>query len=202
MVSLRLREIASFVPDNSSIINIGTDHALLEIYLKTTRNIKCIGTDINEHSVNKAKENISKLNLDIDIICTNGLNNIKLNNEIIILSGLGTKTILEILNKKINNDLIIQSNNNHDFLKKSLKKRKYYIYKEKTIYDKRWYTIIYFKKKKNFIRGRSYIYANNDYLKYLLSIKEKELSKIPNREFIKKLKKKIALKKLRLSMKT
>lgn len=200
MLSLRLKEISEFVPNNSHIINIGTDHALLEIYLTENKNVICIGTDINEYSIRQALNNVQKSNLDIKIIKSDGLDNIKLNSEIIIISGLGTRTILSILNKKINNDLIIQSNNNINELKKELKRKHYYVYKEKTIYDKRWYTIIYFKRKHFFRKTKSIIIKNDAYLKYLIHVKEKEFKKIPKTKFIKRLKKKLTINRLRLSV--
>src|SRR5574344_1894742 len=146
MISLRLKEIAEFIPPKSNVLNIGTDHGLIEIYLTTNKNCKCIGTDISDNSVQKARENIRKNNLDIKIIKTDGLNGLDLNDKIIVISGLGTKTILSILNKDLNNDLIIQSNNSINNLKQKLKKKKYYVYKEKSIFDNRWYTILYLKK--------------------------------------------------------
>lgn len=202
MISLRLKEIADLVPNNSSIINVGTDHGLLEIYLTLNKSVSCIGTDINKCSVEKAIENVRKNNLEIPILEKDGLNDIILNNEIIIISGLGTKTILQILNKKINNDLIIQSNNSIEQLKRKIKRKHYYIYKEKKIYDKKWYTILYFKKKKLFTYHKTIKNTNIDYVKYLISLKEKELKKMPRSEFIKRIHKKIIIKKLRLSVKT
>lgn len=198
MISLRLKEIAEFIPPKSNILNIGTDHGLIEIYLTTNKNCKCIGTDISENSVLKARENIKKNNLDIKIIKTDGLNGLDLNDKIIVISGLGTKTILNILNKELDNDLIIQSNNNVMDLKQKLKKKKYYVYKEKSVFDNKWYTIIYFKKMKSFSLNRIIYRDNKKYLNYLINIKKKELKHIPNNKIITKIIKKIEIFKLRI----
>ena len=48
-ISNRLKLIASFVDDNSYVIDVGCDHALLDIFLvQTKKNIKTIASDINE----------------------------------------------------------------------------------------------------------------------------------------------------------
>lgn len=198
MISLRLKEISDFIPSKSNILNIGTDHGLLEIYLTANKNCKCIGTDINENSILKARENVMKNNLDIKLIKTDGLTGLDLNDKIIVISGLGTKTILEILNKDLNNDLILQSNNNIKDLKKKLKKKKYFIYKEKSIFDNKWYTIIYFKKIKPFKLNKTIYKDNKQYLKYLIKIKNKELKHIPKDKFIVRTIKMLEIFKLRI----
>ena len=60
-LSKRLERVASYVPDNSSIIDVAWDHALLDIYLYNKRkNIKIIASDINEKPLSIARENIKK----------------------------------------------------------------------------------------------------------------------------------------------
>lgn len=56
MISLRLLKIASLIDDNSKIINVGTDHALLEIYLAQNKNVSSIGIDISESSIKNLKK--------------------------------------------------------------------------------------------------------------------------------------------------
>ena len=57
----RLETVASFVDDNSNVIDVGCDHALLTIYLvQTKKNIKALASDINEGPLEGAKKNISK----------------------------------------------------------------------------------------------------------------------------------------------
>ena len=55
-ISKRLELIASFIPDNSKVIDIGCDHGLLDIYLyQNKKNISIIASDINEQALNNAK---------------------------------------------------------------------------------------------------------------------------------------------------
>ena len=77
---------------------------------------------------------------------TDGLNNLKLTDEIIIISGMGTKRIKKILTPDITNDLVISSHTKIPDLKKFLKRKHYKISQEKHVSDKKTYTIIYAKK--------------------------------------------------------
>ncbi|MDD3187058.1 MAG: tRNA (adenine(22)-N(1))-methyltransferase TrmK [Bacilli bacterium] len=198
MLSLRLKQIADLVPDNSLIINVGTDHALLEIYLNKERNIDCIGTDINKWCVNKAIDNVKLCNLNIPIIQADGINGIDIKNRIVIISGMGTRNILKILKRKIDNDLIIQSNNDVDKLIKKIKQKGYYIYDIKTVFDGKWYVITYFKRKKLFYLNARI--KSDGYYNYLISIKKKEINQIPSKYIVRILLKKVELFNLRLKL--
>ena len=59
-LSKRLSIVASLI-DSKRIIDVGCDHALLDIYLaQENKDIKIIVSDINENALNNAKENIKK----------------------------------------------------------------------------------------------------------------------------------------------
>ena len=203
MLSLRLKEIASLIPKDSKIINVGTDHALLEIFLAQSKNVESIGIDISYPCIIKAKENVLKVNLEdkINIIHNDGLNGINLENKIITLSGLGTHTILDILKDVKDNDIIIQSNNNLYELRKGMCKKGYYIYEEKIINEKKWYIIIYFKKgRKKYSKFELYLgpkITDKEYIKYLCNLNIKKLRNIPKSNFIKRYKIKLLIKKLK-----
>ena len=63
MFSKRLLEIASLVPVHSTVVDVGCDHGLLDIYLTLHRNCKCTASDINENCLKSARENIKKYSL-------------------------------------------------------------------------------------------------------------------------------------------
>ena len=155
-LSLRLKEISNYIPDNIKMVDIGCDHALLDIYLyKNRKNIKIIASDVNENALNQAKVNIKKYKLDnvIETRVSDGLNNISKDEiDTIVMSGMGAHTIVGILHmnlKKLENveNIIIQSNNHIDFLRKKITELNYYIDSEKLVKDNSIiYTIIAFKK--------------------------------------------------------
>lgn len=162
----RLQAICDLIEEGSRVIDVGADHALVDIYLTKYKNCKCIATDISEKCIQKAKENIEKNNLNIETIVTNGLENIDLKDEKIILAGMGAHTILKILNKNITNDLIISAHTDIPLLRKEIQKKGYYIEDEKVVNEKHYYIITYYKygkkKKSNnyitpFIQNKEYI---------------------------------------------
>lgn len=200
MISKRLNVIASLI-DSNKIIDIGCDHALLDIYL-TNKGINCVAIDNKETVLDKARENIKKNNLldKIKIICSNGLENYNvLGNENVIIAGMGTNTILNIIqNKEFNkiNTLIIQSNNNLYELRKNVCKLGYYIDKEIVIFDKKYYNIIRFKrgfKKYSYFDYYFGLDMNYEYKKYINNKIYKTYKNIPFKNIVKKIKYKILL---------
>ena len=133
----RLQAIADLIEENSKIIDIGADHGLLDIYLAKCKNCSCLATDISAKCIEKAIENANKYQASIKTKVTDGLERINLNDEIIIISGMGTRLIKRILNKKITNDLIILSHTNIEELKEFLEDINYKIIKEITAKEKK-----------------------------------------------------------------
>ena len=117
-ISNRLKCISEFVEDNDKIIDIGCDHALLDIYLMNNKNnINLIASDIHEGAIKNAKKNISKHALldKIDLRLGDGLNVINENEvDTIIIAGMGYYSIEKILSnsEKMNKikKIIVQSN--------------------------------------------------------------------------------------------
>lgn len=155
-LSKRLRAIADFIDDNLNIIDIGCDHALLDIYLyENKKNVKIIASDINDGALSNAKKNLEKYKMEDKIILRkgNGLKALKRKNEIntIILSGMGYHTIKKILSSKdkLSNvkNIIVQSNTDIIKLRKYVIKLGYKIEKETLVKDKDIiYTVIKFVK--------------------------------------------------------
>ena len=156
-ISKRLETIASLVPINSSVIDVGCDHGLLDIYLYQ-KNIckKIIASDININALNNAKENIKKYKLSkyIETRLGSGLDALFSNDKIdtIIISGMGAHTIIDILKNNSNKlteikTIIIQSNTKLELLRKNITKLDYYISDEELLEDnQKIYTIIKFQK--------------------------------------------------------
>ena len=195
MISNRLKTIASLV-DTKSIIDVGCDHALLDIYL-TNKGIKCRGTDISSNCIKLAKENIKKYNLEdkIDLYVTDGLKNIDiLETDTIVVAGMGTNTILDII-KDVTNPLILLSNNDIFKLRKEVIKLGYYIDSEIAIKDgKYYYVIIRFKKGYKKYKYKDYIVGpilkEKEYYVYLYNKLLRNYNNISNKNIIKKLKEK------------
>ena len=156
-ISKRLEIIASLVPINGKVIDIGCDHGLLDIYLYQSKKCtKIIASDINKNALNNAKVNIKKYQLDkhIETRLGNGLDAINDKDQIdtIIISGMGGHTAVEIINNNLDklqtvNTIIIQSNTKLELVRKKIIQLNYYIQDEVMIEEnKKIYTIIKFQK--------------------------------------------------------
>ncbi|MDD4705943.1 MAG: class I SAM-dependent methyltransferase [Bacilli bacterium] len=192
MLSNRLKSIAGLIKKEDKVMDIGCDHALLGIYLVKNKSLeKIVVSDINQKALNNALKNIKKYKLQdkIDARLSDGISIIDQNINTVIISGLGTNTIIKILshpNLTQINKLIIQSNNDHYLLRKYLVLKEYYITHESIVYDKGHYYInIVFEKGnrkytfKELMYGPFLIYANKDYFKFLLKKKRAVLENIP-----------------------
>ncbi len=102
-ISKRLKEIASLVDDNTSIIDIGCDHALLDIFLVLNKELKkVVASDNKKEPLNSALANIKKYHLEdrIELSLSDGLTNISSDIDTVIISGMGGELIKEILDPK------------------------------------------------------------------------------------------------------
>ena len=148
ILSNRLKSIASFVSKDSTVSDIGCDHALLGAYL-LEKNIvkKVIAVDILEKPINLAKEKYK----NIDFRLGDGLNPVSLHElDTVIISGLGGKTIKKIIsNKKIKKarKAIISPNIDSFLVRKKMMENGFHISDEKLVKCKsKIYEIIVFKK--------------------------------------------------------
>lgn len=209
-LSKRLERVASYVPDNSSIIDVGCDHALLDIYLYNKRkNIKIIASDINEKPLSIARENIKKHGLEdkIKVILNDGIKNIPSDIDTIVISGMGGVLISDILSDKNNlkniKNLILCPNNDFPIVRKILYKNNFKIIKEELLTEKNiTYLII------KAVSGHEKINCffgslnNKDleviyYYTKLLNTNTNILKKLPKKYLIKKIKLKIENKRIK-----
>jgi len=198
MISPRLKAIADFVDSKERIVDIGCDHSLLAIYL-IKKNIleNAIVSDINKNALKNAIDNIKKVRLESKIkpILSDGLENIPEEEyDTIIISGMGTKNILNILKptEKTKNvkKLIIQSNNDRYKLRKLLVSYGYYIADESIVKDNgKYYITIKFLNGKRKHKSIDYIFGkikkeNLEYYEYLRTKYLTILSNIPKRKVV------------------
>lgn len=162
MLSLRLSSLTKFVNYNDKIIDIGCDHALLDIFLVKNDLVKSIiASDINVQALNSGIKNIENEGLSDKISARlgDGLNVLtdKDNIDTVIISGMGTNTIMGILNNdhlKDINKLIIQSNNDHTMLRKYVTKLGFFIKNEEYFQDnkKNYINIVFVRGNKKYSR--------------------------------------------------
>ena len=157
----RLETVASCVEENTNVIDIGCDHALLDIYL--IQNNKCnyiIASDNKIGPVNQATANVKKYNIDrIKIKLGNGVEPIEDNIDTIIISGMGGLNIVGILKYHTNlykqvDTLILSPNSDAEILRKEISNLGFHITNEKLVKENNIvYQVIVFKRgKKHYTR--------------------------------------------------
>ena len=155
------------------------------------QNISIIASDINQNALDNAIKNINKYHLEdkIKVCLSNGLDNINDEIDTIIISGMGGHTIIDILTnnqEKLNtvNNIIIQSNNDIEYVRRKIVKLGYYISKEKLILDKNiYYTVILFTKGKKKYTNKEYYFGPillKENSKIFIERKNKEYTKLLN----------------------
>lgn len=206
MISSRLKSLVKYVDNNDKVIDIGCDHALLDVFLvknKIVNNI--IVSDVSSNALEQGINNIKKYNLEdyIDARVGNGLEVLKDTDNVdtIIISGMGTSTILEILNNKYLYNvkkLIIQSNRDYYELRRDVVKLGFLIKEEEVIVDndKLYINIVFIRGIKKYSLEELKYGTNNMinkelYYKSLIEKKTKILNCITDEELSKTLKEEI-----------
>ena len=124
-ISDRLKAIGDFINEDDKIIDIGCDHALLDIYLCEKYNkIKIIASDVHEGALNNAINNIEKTDFKdrIDLRLGDGLSIINADEiNTVVISGMGFNTIKEILS----NDIFIYDDDHYGLINSKKTNNKY-----------------------------------------------------------------------------
>ena len=153
---------------NSFCLDVGCDHALLDIYLvKRKANIKAIASDIKEGPLDQAKKNIKREHLenDIEVRLGDGLSTYSDEINTVIISGMGGRNIIGICKNNLKTfkkvDTYIISPNNYQIdVKKFFTKNGYYIANEELVKDSNFiYQIIIFKKGKKRYSKKDYFFG-------------------------------------------
>ena len=211
MISIRLVSLSKYFNYTDRVIDIGCDHALLDIYLIEHKVLKnMIVSDIHEGALKQGIDNIKKASLEekIDTRLGNGLEvlNKKDNVNTILISGMGASTIVSILeNEYVNNinKMIIQSNNDHELLREEVCKLGFKITHEEFLIDnKKSYINIVFERgnsnyNKNQLKYGPILMHNRNYLRYQMDYLNNILNKIPNNKLLIKFRLKREIRKLR-----
>jgi tRNA (adenine22-N1)-methyltransferase len=100
-LSIRLKAIASMIEECDSVVDVGTDHGYIPIYLVKNGVIKnAIASDINRGPVEKAKNNVLSNGVSTQISCRLGSGLATVNKgevQVAIIAGMGGNLIRDIL---------------------------------------------------------------------------------------------------------
>ncbi|MDD3341291.1 MAG: class I SAM-dependent methyltransferase [Bacilli bacterium] len=185
-LSKRLQALAEAIPENRDVIDVGCDHALLDIYLASTRKgIHCTATDISASSIESAKETAKNAGVEdkVSFYVTDGLKDIPIKKEdVIVIAGMGAHTMLPIISSLNEfHTLILSAHKDTSLLRKELCTKGYKIKEETLVFEKHWYFILTFEKGQEKYDEIDYIIGpsarkNKEYINYLYK-KESKISK-------------------------
>ena len=193
-INARLKKIGDLVEANSFCLDVGCDHALLDIYLVSKKkNIQAVASDIAEGPLEQAKNNIKRERLEdkIETRLGSGLKTYTDEINTVIISGMGGRNIIGICKedlkilKKIDT-LIISPNNYQEDVKRFLTKNGFYIENEEFVKDKRFiYQIIIFKRGKKKYTKKDYFFGPVFLIKKGPLFREYYLRELKSREILK-----------------
>ena len=167
-INNRLKKIGDLVEANSFCLDVGCDHAFLDIYLvQKNKNIHVVASDVAEGPISHAKENIKKYHLEDTIECRlgDGLDTYSDDIDTIIISGMGGRSMIGIFKahmevlKKVNT-IILSPNNYQIDVKKFLCKNEFYLANEELVKEGKFiYQILIFKKGKRKYSRKEYFFG-------------------------------------------
>lgn len=199
MKNKRLLAIAELISKEDNVVDVGCDHGYLAIYLKEQK--KCsivIASDINKNALEVAKKNIMKKNLTNEISCilSDGLENIPIKKvNTIVIAGMGTHTILQILSSpkiKEVKKIILQSNNDYELLRRKMNAQQFQIINERYVNEKGHdYFIIEYQKGIEKLTDLEFIYgkfnqSNKEYYQKCLENMKQIRQNMPKKKQIQK----------------
>lgn len=186
-LSLRLQCIANKILENDTIVDIGTDHAYIPIFLcKNAILKKAIATDISKGSLDKAKTNVLNHALcdKIETRLSNGLDKITLSDNIntVIIAGMGGKLAIDILekNRELTSSLdkiVIQPQKDIPEVRKYIHSINFFIESDEILIDeKKYYNVMVAKNNfKNTFPNLSYSKVDYIFGKFQIEQKSKVL---------------------------
>lgn len=174
-LSNRLQTIANFIPQNTIVADIGTDHGYIALFLIENKICKkVIATDISKNSLDKIVANVkqTKYEKDIDMRVGDGLGPIKaFEVDTVVIAGMGGLLIKDILDKdKTKRDsitnFILQPNIAGRELREYLYQNNFQIMDEKLVKeDGKFYEVIWAQKGKDWVEDEIYYEIGEKLLK-------------------------------------
>ncbi len=217
-INRRLKKVAEFVPSDCSFLDVGCDHALLDIYLykdKEKNFRKVVASDNKQGPLDKAYINIKKEKLEnkIELRLGDGLDVYTEDIDTVVISGMGGRSMIGIFKNHLeyldNLKTIVLSPNNYQIdVKMFLVKNGFYIDKEFLVKEgKIIYQVIRFVKGKKRYSYRQYFFGpellkhkNNIFFEYYgreLQSRKIILQLLPKGNFLRKIKLKREIKLLK-----
>lgn len=150
-ISNRLKVIASFIKDNSNVIDVGADHGLLEIYLleqKKVNSLFAVENKLGPYSI--LKNNLKDYNITLSL--SDGISEMPEYVDTVVIAGMGGILISDILKahkEKLTNvkQIVVDAHRDNRLVRETITNLGYYIEKEQIIFENnKYYFVISFLK--------------------------------------------------------
>ena len=150
-ISNRLKVIASFIKDNSNVIDVGADHGLLEIYLLEQNKVNslfAVENKIGPYTI--LKNNLKDYKVDLSL--SDGISEMPKHVDTIVIAGMGGILISDILKahkEKLTNvkQIVVDAHRDNRLVRENITKLGYYIEKEQIVFENnKYYSVISFLK--------------------------------------------------------
>lgn len=147
----RLMEIINILDKDKKVIDIGTDHGLVPLYLaKNSISSDILATDISAPSLKKLEDALDDdLSKTIKTLVTDGFKGIKKeDNQVAIIAGMGGNTIIDIIDASLDfaknlDYMILESNIASERLRVYLNNHKFEILRDFLTYENgKYYDIL------------------------------------------------------------
>lgn len=167
-INNRLKKVGELVDTDSLILDIGCDHALLDIYLiKENKVKKAIASDIAKGPLDSARSNIASYHMEdrIELRLGDGLECYTDDIDTIVISGMGGRTIIGIFKYQLAvvkniKTIILSPNNYQEDVRRFFSKIGFMIEEEILVKDgKVIYQIMKFKRGKKKYKKRDYFFG-------------------------------------------
>lgn len=176
----RIEALYSFIDECDKVVDVGCDQAKLGLML-SKRKQKSIASDRSENVIDRARHDLGR-NQYIDLRVSDGLENIQEGEaDTLVLAGMGTYTMLEILSKTNLRfkKIITISNNYHNILREKMNGLNYKVDSELIVEDMdKFYNLIVFVPGNSEYSERELLLGVNHvdedmYKKYIIFLKNK-----------------------------
>lgn len=150
-ISNRLLAIASFIEDNSFVMDVGADHGQLEVYLCDHRNLNgliAVENKVGPYSILKN----ALQGTDVECVLGDGIKQIRDEVDTVIIAGMGGNLIVDILTNDVSKlknvkHIVVDAHRDNELVRREIVKLGYRIDAEKIVYEnKKYYFVISFKK--------------------------------------------------------
>jgi tRNA (adenine22-N1)-methyltransferase len=176
----RIEALYSFISEEDKVVDVGCDQAKLGLML-ASRGQKSIASDRSVNVIDRARHDLGR-NKYVELRVSDGLDNINEGEaDTLVLAGMGTHTMLEILNKTSLKfkKIITISNNYHNILREKMGEINYKVDRELIVEDmNKFYNLIVFVPGNREYSERELLLGVNHvdqdmYKKYIYFLKEK-----------------------------